>query len=173
LFSQIPKVRKITNPKEKETEDKNSSSSSSSPSSSSSSDSSPHTFIDIPIEPMSDFERQFHPLIIPVHDAAPLDCRVNVNIMKKGRIVNQSLTASEVEFFAEQKNTFEILHNKIPKDQYRAIQERARLNINNVFADMEIARVDKSLPGDARGAALQRHAITLAREGMTAFQCID
>jgi hypothetical protein len=65
--------------------------------------------------------------------------------MKKGRIVNTPLTASEVEFFAEQKDTFEILHNKIPKDQYKTIQERARLNINNVFSDMDIAKVDKCL----------------------------
>jgi hypothetical protein len=77
-----------------------------------------------------------------------------VNIIKKGLIVNIPLTASEVEFFAEQKDTFEILHNRIPKDQYKAIQERARMNINNVFSDMEIAKVDKRLPGDAREALL-------------------
>jgi hypothetical protein len=93
--------------------------------------------------------------------------------MKKGRIINTPLTASEVEFFAEQKNTFEVLHSKIPKDQYKAIQDKARLNINNVFSDMEIAKVYKRLPGDARGAIVQIYAITLVREGMTALQCID
>jgi hypothetical protein len=42
--------------------------------------------------------------------------------MKKGRIINTPLTASEAECYTEQKDTFEILHNTIPKDQYRASQ---------------------------------------------------
>jgi hypothetical protein len=49
----------------------------------------------------------------------------------------------------------------------------ARWNINNVFSELSIVRVDKQLPGNVKGAAFQRHAITLAREGMTALQCID
>jgi hypothetical protein len=162
LFRQIHKPRKITNPKERGEKEEEPSSSSFS-SSSSSSSSSLQNFNFIPRQPMSDFEKQFHPLLTPV-DGSPLEAIIDMNIMKRGRIINTPLTASEAEFYAEQKDTFEVLHNKIPKDQYRAIQERARMNINNVFSDLEIAKVDKRLPGDARGAALQRHAITLARE---------
>jgi hypothetical protein len=33
--------------------------------------------------------------------------------------------------------------------------------------------VERKFPGDAKRATLQRHTITLAREGMTALQCID
>jgi hypothetical protein len=167
LFRQIQKPRKITNPKEREEKEEEPSSSSSS------SSSSPLQNLNfLPRESMSNFEKQFHPLITPIN-GSPLEAIIDMNIMKKGRIINTPLTASEAEFYAEQKDTFEVLLNKIPKDQYRAIQERARMNINNVFSDVEIARIDKWLPGDARGAALQRHAITLAREGMTALQCID
>jgi hypothetical protein len=158
LFRQVPKPHKITNPKEREVDqnnndNKSASSSSSSSSFSSSSSSSHHNSNRSPGEIISVFERQFHPLITPT-DGSPLDVKIDMNIMKKGRIVNIPLTASEAEFYAEQKDTFEILHNKIPKDQYRAIQERARMNINTVFSDMDIPKVDKRLPGDARGATL-------------------
>jgi hypothetical protein len=179
LFRQISKVRKITNPKEEETDENNndnnsasSSSSSFSSSSSSSSSSSHHNSNRSPGEIISDFERQFHPLMTPT-DGCPLDVKIDMNIMKKGRIVNILLTASKTEFYAEQRDTFEILHNKIPKDKYKAIQERARMNVNTVFSDMDIPKVDKRLPGDVKGAAIQRHSITLAREVMTALQCID
>jgi hypothetical protein len=78
-----------------------------------------------------------------------------------------------LNFFADQKDNFEILHNKIPVDQYRAIQERARMNVDNVFADLQAPKVEKRYKGDVKGAILQQHAITLAQEGMTALQCID
>jgi hypothetical protein len=42
-----------------------------------------------------------------------------------------------------------------------------------VFHNIHIPVVNKRNPADIRGATFQRHAITIAQEGMTAFQCID
>jgi hypothetical protein len=55
------------------------------------------------------------------------------------------MTASEAEFFNEQSNDFEVFHNRIPKDQYRAIQDGARANVNTVFSDIQIPSVNKKL----------------------------
>jgi hypothetical protein len=79
LFQQVLKVRKITNPTKEEGDDDNSSSSSSS------SSSSPASHIDesTSIEPLSDMNKQFHPLAAPVV-GSPLDTRLDIAIMKRG-----------------------------------------------------------------------------------------
>jgi hypothetical protein len=118
LFLHIPKSRKITNPVREGYINLLASTFSSS--SSSSSFSSQHKPNILP-DPSTFDLNQFHPLMYSIEDVDSLDVRVDANIMRGGRLETHALTALEAEFFAEQKEKFEILHNKIPRDQYRMI----------------------------------------------------
>jgi hypothetical protein len=77
-----------------------------------------------------------------------LSQKIEAEILRGGRKENHLLIASELDFYLEQKNKFDVLHNRMFREQYRNIQEKA-------------------------GATFQKHAITLDQEGMTALQAID
>jgi hypothetical protein len=61
-------------------------------------------------------------LIALIEDADFLDTRVDVNIMNDGRLVSQSLTASEAEFFAGKKTVLKYFIIRSPEmniDQFK------------------------------------------------------